>query len=663
MAHGPPDGCRASRRAWWSSASASAWRSARPYWDLDGTFAARERVVPGHARRARRARLATSRDFDPATGRSRRAGAVHCSRRSGARARVPARHVGYTVASAESKPFTERPKAPFKTTTMQQEAGNKLRFSAARTMSVAQGLYERGYITYMRTDSVKLSEQAVDAARDQILERVRPGVPARPPRDVPQQGEERAGGPRGDPPAGDALPHADEVARELSGDEQSLYELIWMRTVASQMADARIRSVTLRLAATSSAASRRCSGRRVARSSSPASACVRGRREEPDASRGRRGEPPAGRRGRGRRLPGSSARRATRRSRPPATPRRAWSRSSRTVRSAGRRRTPRSSTPYQRARLRLEEGERTRPVVDRVREDAAARALLPPPRRLRLHRHHGGGARRDRGGEGEAEKWLHSFYFGNGTAGLHELVSEEHLAKIDMTEVNAVHIGGDGDGRPRSWSGSGTPAPVERGDEKSARCRRTWPPTSSPSSGPRSSSRSAAGPRELGVDPETGQKVLALNGRFGPFVQLGELEEGSKEKPKRASLFKSMDPESVTLEHALALLSLPRVVGQDAEGDEITAQNGRYGPYLKKGTDSRSLESESADLHITLEGGEAIFAQPKQRRGAGGEAADRRARPQPGTGSTGAGARRPLRPVRHRRHHQRHRPPRPRPRT
>ena len=109
--------------------------------------------------------------------------------------------------------------------------------------------------------------------------------------------------------------------------------------------------------------------------------------------------------------------------------------------------------------------------------------------------------------------------------------------------------------------------------------------------------------------------MLALNGRFGPFVQLGELEEGSKAKPPRASLFKSMDPETIDLESALKLLSLPRVVGADKDGAEITAQNGRYGPYLRKGTDSRSLESEDQIFDITLEGAEAIFAQPKQRRG------------------------------------------------
>jgi DNA topoisomerase-1 len=122
------------------------------------------------------------------------------------------------------------------------------------------------------------------------------------------------------------------------------------------------------------------------------------------------------------------------------------------------------------------------------------------------------------------------------------------------------------------------------------------------------------GPRVVGDDPDSGLPVLVLTGRFGPFVQLGDQDPGSKEKPRRASLFGSIDPTTVTLEQALALLSLPRVVGDD-DGVEITAQNGRYGPYLRKGTDSRSLPSEESLFTVTLDEARAIFAQPKQRRG------------------------------------------------
>jgi DNA topoisomerase-1 len=217
-------------------------------------------------------------------------------------------------------------------------------------------------------------------------------------------------------------------------------------------------------------------------------------------------------------------------------------------------------------------------------------------------------------GEGEAEKWLHSFYFGNGQVGLRDLVAEEHIAQIDKAEVNAVHIGVDGDGQElivRVWPNG---ANIERGDEKGPVPADLAPDELTPEKADELLAL-PTGPRDVGTDPDTGLTVLVLTGRFGPFVQLGEQEPGSKDKPKRASLFASMDPGAITLEQALALLSLPRVVGVDDDGEEITAQNGRYGPYLKKGSDSRSLPSEDALFNVTLDEARAIFSQPKQRRG------------------------------------------------
>ena len=218
-------------------------------------------------------------------------------------------------------------------------------------------------------------------------------------------------------------------------------------------------------------------------------------------------------------------------------------------------------------------------------------------------------------GEGEAEKWLHSFYFGNGEVGLRELVAEDHVAQIDKAEVNAVFVGRDADGNDlivRVWPNG---ANIERGDDKAPIPADVAPDELTPARAEELLARGAVGPRVLGTDPDTDLPVLALSGRFGPFVQLGELQNGSKDKPKRASLFASMDPSTITLHEALALLSLPRVVGSDADGAEITAQNGRYGPYLKKGTDTRSLASEDQLFTVTLADAEALFAQPKQRRG------------------------------------------------
>ncbi|HEV2309788.1 MAG TPA: topoisomerase C-terminal repeat-containing protein, partial [Acidimicrobiia bacterium] len=216
-------------------------------------------------------------------------------------------------------------------------------------------------------------------------------------------------------------------------------------------------------------------------------------------------------------------------------------------------------------------------------------------------------------GEGEAEKWLHSFWFGNGQTGLKDLVDEDHLATIDPAEVNAVPIATDAQGRDiivRVWNNG---ASVVRGEERAPVPVDLAPDELTLERAEELLEKGAAGPRVLGDDPETGLPVLSLTGRYGPFVQLGEMVDGSKDKPKRASLLSGQEVDTVTLDDALQLLSLPRVVGVGPDGVEITAQNGRYGPYLKKGTDSRSLETEPELFSVTLEQAEALFAQPKRR--------------------------------------------------
>src|SRR4051812_38390841 len=594
-----------------------AFRTAE-YWDLDGRFSARGTGFGARLVELDGRKVATSRDFDPATGAlAPGSDAVHLRGPEAGALAGRLRDSHYTVASADSKPFTERPKAPFKTTTMQQEAGNKLRFSAGRTMSVAQGLYERGYITYMRTDSVKLSEQAVDAARAQIVERFGQAYLPPAPRAYATKVKNAQEAHEAIRPAGARFRTPEQVRGELSRDEQALYELIWMRTVASQMPDARGRSVTLRLAGTSTANEQaifRASGRtyeflgfRMAYVDIS---------EDPEPEDGEANLPSLGE-GEGVACEGLDA--VSHSTQPPAR--------------------------YTEASLvkELEEREIGRPstyasIINTITNERGyvwkkGNALVPSwtafAKTQLLERYfphlvdYAFTATMEEAldevaaGRAEAEKWLHSFYFGNGTAGLHELVSEENLAKIDMAEVNAIRIGRDdesdgGEYIVRVWN---TGESLHHGEDKCPLPADLAPDELTIERAKDLLARGAAGPRVLGDDPVSGEKVLVLNGRFGPFVQLGELAEGSKSKakPPRASLFESMDPETVDLETALKLLSLPRVVGQDAEGKDITAQNGRYGPYLKKGTDSRSLENEGQLFSITLAEAETIFAQPKQR--------------------------------------------------
>jgi DNA topoisomerase-1 len=220
-------------------------------------------------------------------------------------------------------------------------------------------------------------------------------------------------------------------------------------------------------------------------------------------------------------------------------------------------------------------------------------------------------------GEGEAEKWLHSFYFGNGTPGLRELVSDDHLAQVDPRGVSTIPIGTDDTGHEIVVRVGRYGPYVQREDSETA----SLPPEIAPDEltvelALDMIAKQAAGPTTLGTDPETELPVYVLTGRFGPYVQLGEQEDGTKRKPKRASLLASQTPETLTLDDALKLLSLPRSLGHDSEGREILASPGRYGPYLKRADgDTRSLTAEEQLFTVTMPEAEALFAQPKQRRG------------------------------------------------
>ena len=589
------------------------------YWDVDGRFAG---GTPAGSFGASLVeldgrRLATGRDFDE-RGQLVRANAVLLDEASAAELASGLTSSPFSVRSVEQKPWRRTPHAPFMTSTLQQEAGRKLRFTAARTMRIAQDLYESGYITYMRTDSTTLSEEALQAARSQARSlygnEYVPDSPRRYDKKVKNAQEAH----EAIRPAGDTFRTPE--ATGLTGDQRRLYELVWMRTVASQMADAAGQSVSVRIGAVAADgrdAEFATSGR-VITFPGFLRAYVEGS-DDPDAELEDREV----------RLPALTEGDAL---------------SVESLAAAGHATSP--PARYTEASLvkALEEMGVGRPstyasILDTIQGRGyvwkKGSALIPSWIAFAviglLEQHFGelvdygftASMEEDldgiASGDREAVPWLTRFYFGNGSEaasrpGLKRMVSE-HLGEIDAREINSIPIGGPESGVVVRVGRYGPY--VQRGDDRASLPEDLAPDELTVE---RAVALVEAGSsdRSLGDDPASGLPVVVKAGRYGPYVQMGSADDGSGEKPLTASLFRTMDPATVTLEQALQLLTLPRVVGADpADGEEIVATNGRYGPYLKKGSDSRSLESEDQLFGVTLEEALSLFGQPKTRRGRG----------------------------------------------
>ncbi len=449
---------------------------AASYWDLDGAFAQptsngapEAPAFPATLALLDGKRPASGRDFDASTGQLvARDDVVLLDEASATALTGRLADQPFTVASVESRMTTERPRAPFITSTLQQEASRKLGFSAARAMHVAQGLYERGLITYMRTDSTTLSGQAISAARSQIARMYGDAYVPSEPRTYRSKVKNAQEAHEAIRPAGDRMRTADDLGRELQGaDERRLYDLIWKRTIASQMADARIRRVTLRLAATSTAGEAavfQATGRTI-EFPGYLRAYVEGA-DDPDAELEDREAilPPLDE---GDTVVCHELHASGHTTQPPARYTEASLVKELEERGIGRPSTYAAviDTITKReyvwkkgsalvptwtafAKVQLLERYFTH-LIDYEFTATMEEALDAIAR-----------------GEGEAEKWLHSFYFGNGQVGLRDLVAEEHVATIDKAEVNAVRLGADAEGRElivRVWPNG---ANIERGDEK-----------------------------------------------------------------------------------------------------------------------------------------------------------------------------------------------------
>jgi DNA topoisomerase I len=634
---------------------------AASYWDvsIDATpsgeassFTARLTLVDG-------TKVASGRDFAD-DGTLKHTNVAHLDQAAAEGIAYATRAADVAVTAVSEKPYRRSPAAPFTTSTLQQEASRKLRLSSKNAMRVAQRLYENGYITYMRTDSTTLSESALTAARQQARDLYGADYVPDAPRRYATKSKGAQEAHEAIRPAGDSFRTPAQVAGELHGDEFALYELVWKRTVASQMADAVGSTATVKLGATLDA---EAPAHTVEYSASGTVITFRGFLAAYEEGRDER----------------QTARKKDEAEQERRLPKLSQGVSVEVLRAEADGHETSPPPRYTEATLvkAMEERRIGRPstyastigtIQDRGYVRSRGNALVPTwlafavTRLLEAHFEHlvdydFTATMEDAldeiaaGEEGRVE-WLRRFYFGDEATtgeGLRELVDD--LGEIDARAISTIDIG-DGIvvrvGRYGPYVEEVTPSGVDSAtgevidaaaaERDSGGPRRATitddiaPDELTPAKAREILEAAADDGRVLGQDPHTGRDIVARAGRYGPYVTevIPEAEGAapkarSKAKPRTASLFKDMDLATIDLDTALRLLSLPRLVGTvtetttDADGNEktveveITAQNGRYGPYLKKGTDSRSLASEAQLFEITLEEARAIYAQPKAR--------------------------------------------------
>ena len=594
---------------------------AAEYWDLtaalvksdaSGKFAAKLVAIDG-------ARIAGGKDFDPDTGKLARddvalldadgAAALKASLLEGR----DADRERFRVQSVERKPFTRSPAPPFTTSTLQQEGGRKLGFDARRTMRAAQRLYEMGSITYMRTDSVSLSPEAVRATRRSVGELYGDEFVPDKPRQFTNKVKNAQEAHEAIRPAGESFPTPDQLSG-VTPDERKVYELIWKRTMACQMKDAKGHRMAVRVAAEA--------GGKVATFQANGNTI-----EFPGFLRAY--------------VEGSDDPEAALSDREVVLPQLT---EGETLRCEDIEADDHSTQPP--ARLTeaalvkaLEESGIGRPstyasIIDTIqrREYTFKRgqALVPTFTAfavVRLMTEHFGhlidqsftASMEDRldqisRGEHEAGPYLGEFYFGNDANGdgLRTLL-DHGVEAIDPRTVCSIPMGTDSDGVDIVVRVGRYGPFLQRGDDTASLPDDVVPDELTRERMEELLAEAARGPQALGQHPESALPIYLKRGRFGPYVQLGDMVEGSKEKPKMASLLDGMEPDALTLDEAVQLLSLPRTLGADDAGVEIQAFNGRYGPYIKRGDDTRSLEENDHLFTITRERALELLAQEKRR--------------------------------------------------
>ena len=583
------------------------------YWDLSAVFATTEKeTFPARLQTIDGKRVAGGKDFAPETGLLVRDDVAHLDGAAAGALAEKLKSAEFKILSTEEKPFTQSPAPPFTTSTLQQEGGRKLRFDARRTMRAAQRLYELGYITYMRTDSVNLSPEALTATRNSVTELYGAEFLPDTPNTYKNKVKNAQEAHEAIRPAGESFPKPEEIQSKVSPDELRVYDLIWKRTMACQMKKAKGRRMSVRVAAD-------VDGQEVVFQARGKTidfagflrAYVEGS-DDPNAELADQDVvlPPVAE---GDTVTADELSPEDHNTQPPA------------------RLTEASLVKA------LEESGIGRPstyasIIDTIqRRDYTFKkgsALVPTftafavVKLMREHLNHlidfdFTAKMEDRldsisRGEHDAIPYLKEFYFGNGVVGLRPLL-EKKGQDIDPRSVCSIPIGQDADGTDVVVR-VGRYGPFLQLDDKTAPVPDDLCPDEiTIELAIELIEKAKEGPQCLGNHPDTEEPIYVKIGRFGPYVQQGDMEEGSKEKPKMVSLFGGITVENITLEAALRLLSLPRTLGQDAEGVDVVAHYGRYGAYIKRGTDTRSLEDTDDVLEVQLPRAMELLAQEKKR--------------------------------------------------
>ncbi|HUF90415.1 MAG TPA: type I DNA topoisomerase [Gemmatimonadota bacterium] len=553
-------------------------------------------------------RVPSGRDFDSATGKPVGEGLLLLDEPAAAALAARLDGAEFRVTAVQEKPYASRPAPPFTTSTLQQEANRKLGFTARRAMRVAQSLYENGHITYMRTDSTHLARVAVEAARDLVRTEYGDDYLPGEPRTYQSKVKNAQEAHEAIRPAGHPFELPEALRSQLSDEEYRLFELIWKRTVASQMSDARGRRMTIRIEGGGAVFEVR--GKTI---DFPGylRAYVEGS-DDPNAELAdqERLLPPVEE---GERLECLELEVKGHTTQPPARYTEASLVQALEQHGIGRPSTYASilETIQERDYV-YKKGNALVPTWVAISVIRLLERHLPA-----LVDYEFTAEMEDdldaisRGELGHIE-YLRRFYFGNGDPGLKELLDSK-VDEVDARAVCTIEIGTPEGEEPVAVRVGRYGPYLQQGEDRRASIPEDLPPDElSLDRAVELLRQGALADEPLGRDPASGEPVYLKTGRFGPYVQLGQGE--GDEKPKRVSLLKGMDAESVDLETALRLLSLPRDLGRDpGTGETVEAHVGRYGEYVRRGKETRSLPSHLSSLEVTLEEARAVLAQPKRR--------------------------------------------------